>query len=620
MARNDLADIFQQAISCHQAGQLDTARSLYHRVLKFNARHSDALNLLAVIGLQTGDFAEALTYAARAVAIQPGIADYQLNLGQAYKGLERWEDAAVALANAVRLAPDDVQVQYALAETLEHLGRTDEALGAYLRIAKARPDFAEAHANAGNLLCKQGRIREAEAACRMAIRLRPDLQAAHANLGMVLSEQDRLGEAIGAYEIAMRTGPPRCEILCNFANALARFQRLNDAEALCRRAIQLKSDFAPAYSSLASIYSSQGRLDEALTLCRQALDLKPDLVEAHANLGAVLGEMGQDQQAVASHRQALALKPDHRESHWNLACALLLHGELEAGWPEYEWRWRLKDHPPARAFAQPQWHGEDLRGKRILIHAEQGFGDTLQFVRYVPLVADRGATVILETQGELRSLLQSVRGVGTLVSRGENLPDFDVHCPLLSLPLAFGTTLQTIPAAIPYLHPQEQSVVEWQARLGGGSGERPLRVGLVWAGRTAHRHDQTRSMTLEMLEPLAGVANVQFYSLQKGREQSRPWLIDHTALLTDFAQTAAFIANLDLVIGVDTAVVHLAGAMGKPVWVLLSAVPEWRWLLDRSDSPWYPTMRLFRQKSRGDWKGVAEEVGQVLAGARGVDK
>ena len=611
MAHNDPADIFQQAISCHQAGQLDQARSLYHRVLKFDSRHGDALNLLAVIGLQTGDFADALAYAARAVAIQPGIADYQLNLGQAYKGLERWEDAAVTLGKAAGLAPGDVQVQYALAETLERLGRNDEALGAYLRIAQAHPDFAEAHSSAAGLLLQQGRLREAEAACRAAIRFRPDLQAAHAHLGMALAEQDRLGEAIDAYQMAMRSGPPRCEILCNFANALARAGRLNDAEALCRRAIKLKSDFAPAYSSLASISMAQGRLDEAEALGRKALALKPDLVEAHANLGAILGEMGQYQQAIAAHRQTLALKPDHPAAHWNLACALLLHGELEAGWPEYEWRWRLKDHPPARVFAQPQWRGEDVRGKRILIHAEQGFGDTLQFVRYVPMVADRGGTVILETQGELGSLLQSVKGVTTLVARGESLPDFDLHCPLLSLPLAFGTTLQTIPAAIPYLHPQEQTVGEWQARLGGEEG-RPLRVGLVWAGRTAHRHDQTRSMTLEMLEPLAGIANVQFYSLQKGREQSRAWLIDHTALLTDFAQTAALIANLDLVIGVDTAVVHLAGAMGKPVWLLLSAVPEWRWLLDRPDTPWYPTMRLFRQKSRGDWSGVAEEVRQML--------
>ncbi len=353
---------------------------------------------------------------------------------------------------------------------------------------------------------------------------------------------------------------------------------------------------------------------------RRAIALKADFPEAYTNLGNALKGQGNIAAAIAACRQAIALNPDLPDAHHNLSLTLLLNGEFAEGWREYEWRWQTKQLRP-RGFAQPLWSGEAVDGRVLLLHAEQGYGDMIQFCRYVPLVAARGR-VVLEAPRALVRLFSGLAGVERIVVQGDPLPAFDLHCPLLSLPRAFATTLETIPGGVPYLGTDPAQVSAWRDRLAGLAR---LRVGLVWAGepratdRIRGAVDRRRSISLGHFARLAGVGGIAFVSLQKGEAAAQTRspppglrLHDWTGELEDFADTAALIAALDLVISVDTAVVHLAGALGKPVWLLNRFDTDWRWLLDREDSPWYPTLRLFRQHRPGDWAGVLERVAAAL--------
>jgi len=392
----------------------------------------------------------------------------------------------------------------------------------------------------------------------------------------------RFEEALSVFDRALLRSPDQAELSCNKANAL--------------RAL--------------------GNFDEALACYDQAIALKPDYAEAHNNRGICFDEVMRMSEALFSYRSALAFRPDYAEAHWNFAINRLRAGDLKTGWAESEWRWKC----PAlqlrqRDFDQPLWLGaEPIEDKILLLHDDQGLGDVIQFLRYVPLVAARGAQVFLEVDRTLRELCSGLKGVSQIISKGEALPAFDFHCPLSSLPLAFGTTLKTIPSVTPYLSAGDNGMV-WKERLGSINSPR---VGLVWAGNPNHRNDHNRSIPLETLLPLLDV-EAQFFSLQKevrSRDQAvlreRKEIIDLGNELGSFAETAAVIQNLDLLIAVDTSVAHLAGALGRPVWIFLPYVPDWRWLLMRSDSPWYPTARLFRQSETRDWQSVVHQVSVAL--------
>jgi len=406
-----------------------------------------------------------------------------------------------------------------------------------------------------------------------------------------------------------------------FALAMQAHQagRLPQAEQLCRQVLAEYPGHADALHMLGVIAAQKGLNGAAVDLIRQAIALIPTSPGAHYNLAKALTGNNQLTEAIAAYRQTIALKPGYAEAHHNLSLLLLLLGDMAQGWKEYEWRSLCNNMAvPRRNIVQRQWDGSPLANRTILLHPEQGFGDTIQFIRYAPLVAQRGGRVLVGCAPELRRLLQNMPGVGRCLDSGLMLPPFDVHCPLLSLPLAFGTTLETIPHGVPYLQADAAGVEHWRNKL--ALDPAGFKVGLVWAGRPTHKNERNRSLPLAALAPLAQVPGVRFYSLQKGEaaQQARTppqglALIDHTADLHDFADTAALIANLDLVIAVDTAVVHLAGALGKPVWTLLPFLPDWRWLLNRTDTPWYPSMRLFRQGAPGDWSGVIQQVTQALA-------
>jgi hypothetical protein len=314
-------------------------------------------------------------------------------------------------------------------------------------------------------------------------------------------------------------------------------------------------------------------------------------------------------EAAGHYRRALEVDGEYADAHWNLSLALLTMGNMPEGWREYEWRWKMRGLFQPRSFARPLWDGKAAQGRTILLHAEQGMGDTLQFIRYAPLVAERGLTVIVECQQEVAELVRGVRGIHQVVARGQQLPAFDVHCPLLTLPLLFGTTVESIPAQAPYLAADRLLQEQWRERLAASAPG--LKAGLVWAGKPTHRKDSRRSCALSAFAPLARVEGISWHSLQKGeaaQQAAHPpegmQLTDWTDEMKDFSVTAALVANLDLCISVDTSVAHLAGALGKPVWTLLPYEPDWRWMLGREDSPWYPTMRLFRQELPGQWGPV----------------
>ncbi|MGA2443739.1 MAG: tetratricopeptide repeat-containing glycosyltransferase family protein [Tepidisphaeraceae bacterium] len=528
--------------------------------------------------------------------------------------------------------PKHVDAMHNLAVISLQVGRYDLALDLIRRTIALNPSNPEAHYNLGKALTDMGQLHEGVTSLRQAIRLKPDYAEAHSNLGIALRGLGQFDQAIAAYREAIRLKPGFAEAHNNLGNVLRDVKQLDGAIAACRQAILLKPGYAKAHNNLGNALKDNGQLDEAIAAYRQAIRLDPGYAEAHVNLEIAYRDTGQLDKAIDSCRQAIAIKPDYAEPHFNLALSLLTSGDFQHGWQEYEWRWKCKDFPSP--FAQPQWDGCLLEGRTLLLHTEQGHGDALQFIRYLPLVAERGGKIVIECYAELQRLFQTNTGRCQIVVRGQPLPVFDFHCPLLSLPRVFGTSLANIPKDVPYLHADAEDAGRWQQRLADHS---PLvKVGLGWAGRPTHTNDRNRSMKLARLAPLGQAPGARFFSLQKGaaaaEAQTPPpgmELVDWTEELKDFADTAALISNLDLVIAVDTAVVHLAGAMGKPVWTLLPFNSDWRWLLERQDSPWYPTMRcwllerqdspwyptmrLFRQPRIGDWDTVITRVVEALS-------
>jgi Flp pilus assembly protein TadD len=449
--------------------------------------------------------------------------------------------------------------------------------------------------------------------CRKSLAKSGDDAKTYYLLALALTEAGQPDEAIDAYNQAVRLKPDFFQAYTNLGNLLCKLGRLDQAAEAFLQAVRLRPNLAEMHVNLSNVLRESWRLEEAAAAANTALELKPDLAEAFIGLGAALQAMGRFDQAIHACRNAIQRKPDLPAAHLNLALAELVLGNLERGWPEYEWRRKCPDVLPPRRFSQPEWDGNRIDGKTILLYCEQGFGDAIHFIRFAPLVAGLGGRVIVECPPPLLRIFTGFEGVDRVVAIGAPLPNFDFQCALPSLPGLFKTTVRSIPASIPYLAADAEIAESWRRRLEPSSDI--LRIGLAWAGRSDNRNDRNRSIDLQKLSPLAAVKGVQFHSLQPSRAADPPMaLSDWSDLLKDFAQTAGLIANLDLIVTVDTAVAHLAGAMGKIVWLLLPFPPDWRWMLDRSDSPWYPTMRLFRQEMPGDWDKVIRRVAEQLSG------
>ncbi|MGH6663098.1 MAG: tetratricopeptide repeat protein [Rhodospirillales bacterium] len=403
------------------------------------------------------------------------------------------------------------------------------------------------------------------------------------------------------------------DVYNNFGVVLHRLGKGEAAVACYRRSLVLKPNNAGAFTNLGNVLRELGRLEVAAASHRRAIVLAPDSADAHYNLGLALRDLGDSDAALEEFATTLKLDPNHADCRWDRALTLLQKGDFAEGFKEYEWRWKLKRAEP-RNFKQPLWDGGVLKGKTILIHAEQGFGDMIHFARYIPMVKAKGGNVVVEVAAPLARLFSTVPGVSQVVNQGAQLPTFDVYAPMMSLARIFGTTLETIPTNVPYLKAPEAHAPQLPATM-----SRARKVGIAWAGRRTHQNDANRSVTFTQFIELLGLPQATFYSLQWGPEAAdianngcAPFVLNLGTRLGDFATTAGVIEQLDLVISVDTVVAHLAGALGKPVWVLLSMPCDWRWMNGRDDSPWYPTMRLFRQQRPGVWDPVFERARKAL--------
>jgi len=613
------------ALALHRQGRLGEAEAAYRAFLQSAPDHAEAHYNRGNVLQALGRLEEALTAYQRALALVGDNFGVLVNLGSVLQALGRYAEAAVHYRRALAIEPGYAEGHNNLANALREMGQIDEALVHYRKALEIKPDQAGLYSNLGNLLQDLKRFDEALAAHEKALELKPDLPEAHNNRGNALRSLRRPGDALAAFERALELRPDYAEAHYNLGNALRDLGRAGEALAGFDRALELRPDYAEAHNNRGNVRQELRRFREAMAAYDRALELKPDYPEAHNNRGNALQELRRFGEAMAAYDQALELKPDYAEASWNKALLLLLRGEYGEGWRLFESRWRTEDSRLlVRTFRQPLWLGDaDLRGKRILVHPEQGFGDALQMLRYVPLLLEREAEVFLEVPGPLVGLASEIPGVSDILTKGRPLPDFDCHCPFMSLPLAFGTRIDTIPADVPYLKTPAASLRKWGDRL--GARKRP-RIGLTWSGSTWHRSDRSRSIPLDRFRPLLD-RDADFYSLQKEyRDPDREWLAaeprirDFSGEILDFSDTAGLVEQLDWIITVDTAVAHLAGALGKEVWILIAYSPDYRWLLDREDSPWYPTARLFRQTAPDDWDSVIDRIAIEIESRMGPGK
>jgi Flp pilus assembly protein TadD len=624
-------DQYQSAASLYSSGRFAEALAIV-RPLIFAQRtcelYWDLLNLAGACSYAMGQKADAEMYWLQFIKERPNDAGVHSNLGNLLMDAGRLAEAEAAYRRALELKPDFALVHYNLGLLLGNTQQSVEAEAEFHRALGFDPDFAEAHCNLGHLLQNATRSVEAEASYRRALELKPDYAEAHYSLANLLRDAGRPVEAEASFRHALELKPDYAEAHYNLANLFQDAGRPVEAEASYRRALELKPDYAEAHGNLGNLLQEARRSVEAEASYRRALEYKPDLAKTHSNLGNLLMEARRPVEAEASYRRALEFKPDLAEVHNNLGILLLALGRYGEAWQSYEARYSLNfskrivapDHLP-----YPQWQGERLANKTLVLWAEQGLGDQIQFVRYVPLLKRRGvAHITLVCDASIKPLLETVDGVDVVVTNPNAVTLHDYWSLLMSLPLHFGTTLETIPNRLPYLRAPVERVGAWRPRL----ASRELKVGLVWAGNPrphiadANAVDRRRSMHVRQYLPLLQLPGIEFFSLQKGEAahaqlkelpaELRPQ--DLMSDVQDFGETAAIGKNLDLLITVDTSMAHLAGAINKPVWVLSRFDGCWRWLQDRDDSPWYPgILRLFRQERPGDWDAVIANVTRELS-------
>lgn len=654
-------DAYRHAIEAFQAGKLAEAEQLCQIIVTARDDVFEVLHLLAIVQSRLGRKSDALASFDRALAVQPDNHEVLNNRGVTLRELGRIEEALASYERAIAIRPDYAVAYNNRGNALKDQKRLDDAISSFERAIALRPDYFDALKNRGNALHETKRFEEALEAYGRLLALRPDDAGTLNNRGVTLRALQQFDEAVASYDRAIEAQPNYSEAYFNRGNAQLEMERLDDAIASYDHAIALRPDYTEAFNNRGNAQREAERLDDAMASYKQALAIRPDYVDALSNCGRTLMELSRNNEALAifdqarallpdsdavhynrglafhelmrfpeaieSYDRAISITPDYGNAHFAKSVSLLLLGDFDRGWREYEWRWsvdKTKFPDRERVFPQPLWLGDaDISGRTVLLHAEQGFGDIIQFCQFASLVAQCGAQVVLQVEPELKSLMASLAGCSSVIAQDDALPPFDYHTPLMSLPLAFKTSLITIPNSVPYLSAPPEKVDVWRERLGGRTG---ARVGLVWAGnprmgiRNARLLDRRRSMHFDQLARLFEQDKCQFVSLQKGGEAAeqlcnsplRDRVLDITADLRDFSDTAAVIENLDLVIAVDTSVAHLAGALGKPVWLMNRYITCWRWLLDREDSPWYPTARLFRQNSTRMWDNVIERVHAAL--------
>jgi tetratricopeptide (TPR) repeat protein len=510
-------------------------------------------------------------------------------------------------------APLNLNQALSIATTHHQAGQLAQAEQIYRQILQQNPQQVDALSLLGVIACQKGNLEEGIVLYRQALALRPGHLAARENLYLALWKRGKqlIDEAIVGYNQILNLQPDSLQTYENLGAILQEQGKLDEAIAYQQQALTVQPNNARALNSLGAALHQRGKVNSAVRYLQQAVALQPDFAEAHLNLGISLQEQGAFEEAAICFDRALELNPNHAGANYSRALLWLIEGDYQRGFAHYEWRFQTEEFPPC-PFKQPLWDGSHLNGKTLLLHAEQGLGDTIQFIRYAAIAKQRGARLILTCHQPLIRLLSTIPGIEQITPLGQPLPEFHTYAPLLSLPHILGTTLETLPNQVPYLFPPAPP-------LPLPPCPQPFKVGIVWSGGHLYKRNQGRSCPLNYFQPLLQLSGIGFYSLQKGFAQNdlldlgwQNQVQDLSSQLNDMADTAGAIAQLDLVITVDTSVAHLAGALGKPVWVLLSAIPDWRWMMERQDSPWYPTMRLFRQSQPGDWQEVMQRVATAL--------
>ncbi|MBF0346404.1 MAG: tetratricopeptide repeat protein [Magnetococcales bacterium] len=593
-------------------GQKSQALECYRQVVRLGSHLPEALLFVGNGFKELGSLEEAITCYRRAIALNSGFTAAWGALGAALKEQKSWVEARDATLMALRLQPDDADLLFTLGLIAIETRNLDEAQTHLRRGLSIRPDAPEALCNLGLVLLEHNRVDEAIHSLERALELKPDYPEALSNLGTAFQEQGRYEEAIDLYTRALTLKPDLPEIRSNMGHALQELGRLEEAVEQLQLALAQRPNDPGGLNNLGNVYKQQGRYDAAIEAYQKALQQVPDHPEVHANMGALYLEQGQWDQALDWFNRVLAIRPDHPEGHLGLGLYHLTQGALEPGWQHYEWRWRTRGFIH-HGHRQPPWQGEPLPGKNLLLHCEQGYGDSIQFIRYVPLVKKAtGAKVVVFAPPPLFRLFATVAGIDHLSTHLDQLPACDAQVPLLSLPYLLGTTLATIPASIPYMGADPSLIPFYRDHLRSMPG---FKIGIAWRGNPKHKNDYQRSMNPSFLRPLCSVAGCCLVNLQKDPTPAEQAVfagcdhfIDLSGMLHDFADTAAVVANLDLVIAVDTAIIHLAGAMGKKAWLLLPRVGDWRWLRQREDSPWYPGLRLIRQLTPGQWQHCIDVV------------
>jgi len=617
------------------AGNYHDAESAYQQAIRISGTNALARMGLGELKLAFGLPEEAMREFEFALRCQPALVPAHLGLGNALAALGRNEKALNCYKQAILLRPRLPEAEFAAGFVLARMGKLKEAETRYRRALVERPDFAAAWMNLGSLLREQGRELHAEAALRRAVELRPDLVSGWINLAILERERHRPIEAEAHLRKAFALNPGQVETHVAWCQFRAAQKDLAGAWGWLRWALARDPGNAEAVNMKGILLHSEGRFPDAIEAFQlaEALGNRP----ATSNRGNSLLDMGRMDEALHTHEAAFERDPSHPGAQYNLALTQLRLGDLglgnwERGWQNYEARWRFREvHRRPRVFRQPRWRGELLHGQRVLLHAEQGLGDTIQFCRYATLVAARGGLPILQVQAPVERLMRSLAVVRAGLARtailGEAPPDFELECPLMSLPAIFGTTVETVPWPGAYLGADPELAADRLEDFPDGepieqldrSGNRPLRVGIAWAGNPGYKTDRQRSLNLEMLLPMVRIPGITWISLQKGPAAAQLAALPTGVLVRDgssadhdLAETAALVATLDLVITTDTCIAHLAGAMAKPVWILLPYLSDWRWMQRMDTTPWYPTARLFRQSAPGDWAGVFERVAREL--------
>jgi tetratricopeptide (TPR) repeat protein len=618
--------LFAQGHALYQCGRFAEAEQVLLHLLNLQDDF-DALHLVGVIAARTRRAQRAVSFISRAIEKNGKIAAAHRHLANALIDLDRSEDALANLDKAIALQPDFVEAYLGRGALLLKLERYEEAVAAYDRAIELQPGSARAHLGRAVALRALQQAAPAMASCDRAIALDPDRAEAHILRGAALRDLKRPGAALASFDRALALRADDAGAHNSRAAVLIDMQRPGEALLSLNRALALRADYALALSNRGAALRELQRPWEALDSLDRAIALNPDLADAHCHRGTVLADLGRHQEALDSYDRAIALRPDFAVPYFNAGICALRIGRFDRGWALYERRMRPGGPVALRVWPQPLWSGsEDLSGKTLFTYSEQGLGDTIQFSRYAKLAEAQGARVILSVQDRLKSLFQGFSSSIKIIGASELPPGFDLHCPLLSLPAAFGTTFETIPVTGPYLFAEKSRVRRWHQRFGGGG----FRIGICWQGNAANSLDVGRSIPLHMFHRLSKIAGVRLISLQVGPGSEQLQTVpadmqvelpgdDFDAGSDAFVDTAAVMELLDLVITSDTSIAHLAGALGRPTWVALKKVPDWRWFIERDDSPWYPQHRLFRQTVSGSWAEVFAAMHGELIGRLDLD-